>query len=155
MLRVMSSSLTKLRRRERTSGRRGTGWRTDGARLEGARHLLRDERRRHGDRVEQVVVNGVGKDNAQHHGGQHGDHQVDRKTTRLGLCRQPGDNVQNFAPELPDHGQDGTELNDDVERHGSLTTEIEQVCDDDLVACTGDGQKLRQPLNKPQDDRFQ
>ena len=105
-----------------------------------------DQCRGHGDRVEQVVVNQVGENHPQYHGRQEGDQQVRGKAPRTGLGRQTDDHVENLPAKLPHHRQDRPELDNDVERHGPLATEVEQVGDNNLVPGTGNGQKLRQPF---------
>jgi len=104
------------------------------------------QRRGDGDRVEQVMVNQVSENHPQHHGRQECDQQVDGKALRIALGRQTGHHVEDLAAKLPDHRQNRTELNDDVERHGAFATKVEQIGDDNLVAGTGDRQKLRQPF---------
>ncbi|KAI1695414.1 cache domain-containing protein [Ditylenchus destructor] len=72
------------------------------------------QRRRHGDRVEQVVVNQVGENHPQHHCRQEGDQQVDGKPLGLALGRQATDHFENLATELPHHCQDRAQLDDDM-----------------------------------------
>ncbi|MNR20165.1 hypothetical protein D3C85_1369940 [compost metagenome] len=105
------------------------------------------QRRGHGDRVEQVMVNQVGENHPQYHGRHKGDQQVRGKASSARLGRQADDHIENLAAKLPHHRQDRPELDDDVEGHGPLPPEVEQVGDDDLVPGTGNGQKLRQSLN--------
>lgn len=104
------------------------------------------QRGRDGNRVEQVFVDQVGKDHAQHHRGQKRDQQVSGKTPCARLRRQTDDHIEDLASKLPDHREDRAELDDDIERHGSFAAEFEQVGNNDLVSGTGNGQKLRQPF---------
>ncbi|MCY1180392.1 hypothetical protein D9M73_208320 [compost metagenome] len=95
------------------------------------------------------MVNQVGEDHAQHHGRQERDQQVCGKPPGARLGWQTDDHVEDLASKLPHHRQDGTQLNDDVERHRPLAPEAEQVGHDDLVAGAGNGQELGQPFYNP------
>ncbi|MCY1420116.1 hypothetical protein D9M71_357280 [compost metagenome] len=105
-----------------------------------------DQCRGYRDRVEQVVVNQVGENHPQYHRRKEGNQQVGGKAPGIGLRRQAHYHIENLATKLPDYRQDGAELDNDVERHGTLTTEVEQVGDNNLVPGTGNGQELRQPF---------
>ncbi|MNM83042.1 hypothetical protein D3C81_950880 [compost metagenome] len=109
----------------------------------------------YGDGVEQVMVNQVGKQHPQDHRGHKGDQQVGGETLRLLLLGQAQHHVENLAAKLPDHGKDRAQLNDDVEGHRPLTTEIDQVRDNDLVTGTGNRQELGQAFDNTQNDGLQ
>lgn len=117
-------------------------------------HPSDDQRRGHGNGIEQVVVNGIGENHAQHHGRHEGDQQVEGETLRLLLFGQTHDDVEDLAPKLPDYCQNRPQLNDDVEGHGALAAKIDQVGDDDLMPGTGDRQELRQPFYNTQYQRL-
>ncbi|MNH02815.1 hypothetical protein D3C79_620610 [compost metagenome] len=101
----------------------------------------------HGDGVEQVLVDQVGEQHPQDHRRHEGDQQVDGKALCFTLTWQPHHHVEDLAAKLPDHRQDRAQLDDDVEGHGPLTTEVDQVGHDDLVAGTGNRQELRQAFD--------
>lgn len=101
----------------------------------------------HGDRVEQVFMDQIGEQHAQHHRREEGDQQIGSETTRLGLALQAEDHIEDLAPKLPDHGQDRAKLDDDVERHGALAAEVDQIGDDNLVPRAGDRQEFCQTLD--------
>lgn len=111
-----------------------------------------DERRRHGDRVEQVLVNQVREQHPQHHRRHERQQQVAGKTPCLGLAGQAEHHFENLAAKLPHHRQDRRQLDNDVESHGPFAAKTYQVGDDNLVPGTGNRQKLRQPFNHAQDD---
>ena len=96
-----------------------------------------DQRRGHGDRVEQILVDQISENHPQHHGRQEGDQQVRGKASSARLGRQTDDHVEDLAAELPHHRQDRTQLDNDVEGHGPLATKVEQVSHNDLVTGTG------------------
>ncbi|MNF95220.1 hypothetical protein D3C84_779610 [compost metagenome] len=85
----------------------------------------------------------VGENHPQYHRRHKSDQQVGGKASSAWLGRQADDHVEDLAAKLPHHRQDGTQLDDDVEGHGPLPPEIEQVGHDDLVPGTGNGQKFR------------
>ncbi|MNC24459.1 hypothetical protein D3C75_725140 [compost metagenome] len=92
----------------------------------------------HGDRVEQVVVNQVGEQHAQHHRWQERQQQVAGEASRRGLAGQAEHHFQDLAAKLPHYRQDRRQLDDDVERYRAFTAEIYQIGNDDLVSGTGD-----------------
>ncbi|MNH10146.1 hypothetical protein D3C79_696150 [compost metagenome] len=89
----------------------------------------------------------VGEQHAQHHGRHERDQQVGGEAPGRGLSGQAKHHVEDLAPEFPHYRQDSGQLDDDVESHGPLAAETDQVGDDDLVAGTGDRQELRQPFD--------
>ncbi|MNI72727.1 hypothetical protein D3C73_1286860 [compost metagenome] len=91
-------------------------------------------------------MNQIGENHPQYHRWKESNQQVGGKAPGTGLRRQADDHVEDLAAKLPHHRQDGAELDNDVERHGPLATEVEQVGDNNLVPGTGNGQKLRQPF---------
>ncbi|MNN51895.1 hypothetical protein D3C81_1665570 [compost metagenome] len=104
---------------------------------------------RHCDGVEQVMMDKVGEQHTENHCRHEGYQQVDGKALCAGLTRQADDHIEDLAPKFPDHRQDRPQLNNDVEGHGPLATKVDHVGYDDLVASTGDGQKLRKPFDNP------
>lgn len=115
-------------------------------------HPTHHQRCRHGDRVEQVLVDQVGEQYAQYNRRQECQQQVTGKAPCLGLAAQAENHFADPAAKLPHHGQDRSQLDDDVESHGPFTAKTDHVGDDDLVAGTGNRQELRQPLYYAQDD---
>ncbi|MNZ90995.1 hypothetical protein D3C78_1099680 [compost metagenome] len=106
----------------------------------------------HRDGVEQVMVDQVGEGHTQDHRGEEGHQQVDREALGAALGGQADHDVEDLPPVLPDHGEDGRQLDDDVEGDRSLPGKAQQVSDHYLVAGAGDRQELRQALDNPQND---
>ncbi|MNE47697.1 hypothetical protein D3C80_1421110 [compost metagenome] len=104
----------------------------------------------HGDRIEQVVVDHIGERHAKDHRREEGDQQVGGETLRRPLGGQTTHDLEDLPAEFPDHRQDGGQLDDDIERLGTLADEAEQVGNDDLVPGTGHRQKLGKSLYHPQ-----
>jgi hypothetical protein len=106
-----------------------------------------DEGTGHHHRREQVRLDRLAEQQAQHDRREEGDRHVERKALRLLLVRQLDDGVADLLPVDDDDRQDGAGLDRDVEDLGLGVVHAEQRARQDQVSGGRDRQKLGQALD--------
>ena len=114
----------------------------------------RPDGQRQGDRyrAEQVRLDRLARGKPDQPRRQRGEkEQPDAAQPRKGVQSLGRDEPPEALPIKDDHGQDGPELDDDLETVGLLAGEADEVADEDEVAGGGNGQKLRGSLDEAED----
>ena len=99
-------------------------------------HATHHQSGRHGDGVKEKRVDQIGKNHADHGRRQKGQQQVKCEVLCGALARQANYHIEDLAAVLPYHGQDGAQLDDDIEGPGPFPPETDQVGHNDLMAGT-------------------
>jgi hypothetical protein len=91
---------------------------------------------------------------ADHRGGNEGDHQVAQEAPRDRVAlKQPHRDCPEGAPVEHHHRQDRAELDDDVEHRPGGGVIAEQLGSEDQMASGRDGQEFGDPLDNAEEDR--
>ena len=134
---------------------RGAPWRAyqrSTAKIAIASH---DERDRDAHRVEQVGLDLALEGEADEGRGQERHREVGREALLHRVAPDAGEGPGEPGPVLPAHGEDGAELDHDVEDLALLVVHAEEVGDDDEVAGGGDREEFREAFHHAQDERVQ
>jgi len=118
-------------------------------------HSADDEGGGHHDGIEHVGLDRLGEQEPQQRRRQEGQDQIDGKAPGTPVRGQPGDHLTDLGPVLPHHGEDGRQLDGDLEYLAALVVEVEQIAGHDQVAGAGDGEELGQALDDAEDQGFQ
>ncbi|MDT4861973.1 hypothetical protein FQZ97_966030 [compost metagenome] len=113
-------------------------------------HAAYHQCRSDGDRIEQVLMNQVGKTHSENHRREESNQQVASKPLGLALFRQADHHFEDLVAVFPNHRENGSQLDDDIEGHRPLAAKIDEIGDYDLMTRTGDRQKLRDALDNAQ-----
>ena len=114
-----------------------------------------DQRPGDGQRVEQVGLDRAVEEDAEHRGGQEANDQQSGEALLHGIRSQSAERLADPLAEIPAHGQDGAELDDDLEYLALLVGVIKQAAHDDQVARRRNGQEFGQPFDNTENEGFE
>ena len=113
-----------------------------------------DESAGHHHRCEQVGLDGLAKQQAQHHGWQESHQHIQGKLLRLFVGGQRHQRVANFLPVDQNHGKDGASLNGNVKHLGLVIIKTQQRARQNEVAGRRNRKELGQSFNDAHDGGF-
>ena len=99
-------------------------------------------------RIEQVSLDLLDEDQPKHGRGHECDNQIECELARRGFGFHAGSDMHEPVAVDPDHGQDGGELDGDLEYLAFLAVEVQQLAGQDQVACGGDGQEFGESFHQ-------
>ena len=106
----------------------------------------------HRHRTEQVGLDELAEQHAQHRRRDEGDDDVERKALLHAVGREASQHLADALAVIPDDGQDGARLDGDGKDTGLFVIPAQQGAGEDEVAGAGDGEELGQALDNAEDD---